>query len=213
MKICYNIAIENGFTNAMNDMAFYYMTEENNIEEAIKCYEMAIAKNDTFAMIRMAEYYFEKGNDKIKARDYILQAIVNGYTEGIFTILAFFINNEIEIDCYSFMKILPYLTDELIQEEKLRLYIIENCVKFNVYDKILFGVKIHSFVYEQECNICMDKKRKFIIPSCNHPMCTDCFVKNITVTNTKCFCSKQFVTGKFETPNTSSSTKYPNKQV
>jgi TPR repeat protein len=192
MKSYYNIAIEKQFVPAINDMAFFYLFEEKNDIEAIKYYEMAITtKKDTFAMVKLAEYYFDI--DKTKSKEYIIMAIDHGYLHGVTMILAFFINNEIPIDCDSFTKILPYITNEMIIDEQIRLYIIHNCINYNIYNKNIFDIYVKHYDEEQDCNICFEKKNDFVMLRCNHNMCTYCFAQNITITNTKCYCSKSFV--------------------
>lgn len=192
MKLYYNISISRGYTNAMNDMAYYCGYEENDFSNLKKYYGMAVEKGDTFAMMQLAQYYHEKENNPLESKKYVLLAIQHGYIQGIINILAFFINNEVPFDKETFDQILPHV-ELVVKDEKVKLFIIKNCIVFGIQTK-KFDVEITKNVETDECYVCTEMKSDFVVPSCGHKICCECFIKQIYMTNTKCFCSKQFVT-------------------
>jgi hypothetical protein len=188
MKMCYGISISKDYVPAMCDMGFYYWTVEKNESMVQKYYELAISKENIFAMTQLAQYYYDHNNIEF-AKKYCIMAINNNHTESILTFLAYHINNGLNLDKDSLLILLPKLL-EVIFDEKIKLYIIENCIINRVYTTI-FDV---TFKFEKnECDICMDCCDGFIVPSCSHKICNTCFIRSIKETNTMCpYCRKNF---------------------
>jgi hypothetical protein len=195
MKMSYEMAILRGYIPAMCDMAYYYWTVEKSYENVLKYYGLAIEKGDTFAMTQLAQFFAEIG-DLVNAQKYLWIAIQFGDVNSIMNLLADHINNGLNMDKNTLCSILhglekieniKYVTDD----EKVSLYIIENCILNNVPAKI-FGVEILE--EDRECDICMDKRNLFVNASCGHKICGQCFSRNIRETNTSCpTCRKKFV--------------------
>jgi hypothetical protein len=195
MKISYEIAISKEYVPAMCDMAFYYWTVEKSYENVLKYYGLAIEKEDTFAMTQLAQFFSEIG-DLVNAQRYFWMAIQFGDANSIMNLLADHINNCLNMEKNTLCMILDGIKKNeniknIINDEKVFLYIIENCILNNVPAKI-FGVEILE--ENRDCDICMEERDLFVNASCGHKICGQCFSRNIRETNTLCpTCRKQFV--------------------
>ncbi len=191
MKISYEISISKGYIPAMCDMAYYYRTIEKNYENVLKYYGLAIDKKDTFAMKQLSQFFFETGDNE-NSQKYLFMAIQNGDISSVMNLLAYHINNCLYMNKETLCCILPYI-ENMIDDEKVCLYIVENCILNNVESKI-FGIEIVEIKENEECNICIDKKNLFIKSSCGHKICGSCFLRIIKETNNLCpICRQIFI--------------------
>jgi len=201
MKQCYDIAILKNNVNAMNDMAYYYRTIELNIDEMKKYYGKAIQQNDLFAMIEMIKYYYDTEINYDEFKKYTLMAINNGWIEGVNVILAFYINNTLQIDANTIRTILPY-SDKINVELPTKLYIVENCIINHICTKV-YDIEIFE-CDTVECDLCTESKNFFIKTKCDHIQCTDCFVQIINKLNVICpFCRRDFIITQNQSQNQS----------
>lgn len=192
MKISYDISISKGYILAMCDMGYYYWTIEHDHEKVKKYYGLAIEKNDIFAMAQLGQYYYEERKNLAKAKKYTLMAVQHEDKNSVINLLVYHINSGHDMDCEVTTAILPYV-EELVNDERIKLYIIENCINNKIKTKI-FGTEIIQ--NNSECSICMENKDLFVKPSCNHYSCSECFIRCIRETNTLCsFCRKEYIDG------------------
>jgi hypothetical protein len=60
------------------------------------------------------------------------------------------------------------------------------CDDYNENNTVEIFSKVKRCVEEKECNICFEKKENFVIFSCNHGICYDCFITYLILSNYEC---------------------------
>jgi TPR repeat protein/DNA-binding transcriptional ArsR family regulator len=74
----YQMAVEKGHTDAMNNLALLYHSEYKDYQNAEKYYRMAVAKGDTKAMYNLALLYADEYKNYQKAEKYYRMAVEKG---------------------------------------------------------------------------------------------------------------------------------------
>ena len=154
----YLMAISNGETSAMMNLAYYYQ-EQNNFDEMIKYFEMVISKgvdtddyND--AIKELAEHYKEN-EDYDNTIKYLKMITDEDQTEEIKEVIKRVKYDELEPLC-----------------EKYNLNISEF-----IQDKIQFMKNKIKFKKEDDCLICLEHKDLIPYDCFGHYFCDKCYYK------------------------------------
>ncbi len=92
MKKYYLMAIDKGYSNAMNNLGIYYQHNETNYKEMKKYFLMAIEKNNTYAMFNLACYYQYYETNYEEMKKYYFMAIENGNLDALDVINIYYEN-------------------------------------------------------------------------------------------------------------------------
>lgn len=150
MRKYYEKAIEFGESMAMNNLAYYYSSENNKLAE--KYYQMAVSKGNNLAMHNLAVWYRNRRND-VETEKYFLMAIENGNRTSIRSLETYYRdrNDKIKlIDLYMktqnisgiIMAINDYLNDYR-EDQKLNTIIINLLQNLDTSDGTMpNGIKI-----------------------------------------------------------------------
>ncbi len=97
----YLISVDNGNSNAMNNLACHYRHEDANKELMMKYFLMAIEKNNNHAMRNLARYYRDVEKDYVTMVKYYIMAIDAGNKTVLFNLGYHYQHRNI---CYKLMK-------------------------------------------------------------------------------------------------------------
>ena len=145
MKYYYELAIENGNTGALNDLALYY-EEINDFEMMKYYYELAIEQGSETAMYNLGKYYECKGNDEM-AKKYYGMASEKGHSKSMFRlgIWYFYKGNHVLMKKYYGMAIEK--GHDTAKEQLKRYYVHFFSGDEELMEGLMFFYK-HSFIDE-----------------------------------------------------------------